>query len=184
SVEVRQDSTGAIGGQVGIYFQHSMHTDPQARRVHCFCGLAYGELNIAQRTPRYVALISERYCPLGPQNASRSMLFASTQIPSFNSPTDPGRWRKLTVDVSPGEVRAYWAAQKNGDTWATTNVGTLPREQIERTVASIKARPNYSPDPLLEVYPTFAPREALGLFVYRASASFRRAVLEPRGEAD
>src|SRR5262249_42290897 len=126
---------------------------------------------------------SERYCPLDPHNAYRTMVFASTEIP-WALPNESGRWRKLTVEVTPGEVRAFWAAQKNGDTWTTTKVGTLTHEQIERTVASIKARPNYSPDPLLEVYPTFAPREALGLFVYRASASFRRAVLEPLGEAD
>jgi hypothetical protein len=90
----------------------------------------------------------------------------------------PGHWRKLTVEITPEEVRAFWA-ERAGASWVDHPAGTLSRAQLRQGARSLATN---RLDSMPDVNPGFGPRDALGLYVYRGAASFRSVVVEPFGE--
>jgi hypothetical protein len=75
------------------------------------------------------------------------------------------RWRKIEVEISPAHVRLHWENQHV----------QIPRQEIvERTEDLVKL----VNDPV-EGGSWYNPRAGLGLYIYRAAASFRSVVVEP-----
>jgi hypothetical protein len=77
------------------------------------------------------------------------------------------------VEVTPESFRYYWEERYIDD---------LPRTRLVEFAHDLLV--NFKGDPAFPypLSPSFAPRDALGLFIKRGTASFRRVVIEPLGE--
>jgi serine/threonine-protein kinase len=84
---------------------------------------------------------------------------------------EPGPWRKLLVEVTGEAVRAKWGAAPDGPLQLVRE-RTVPNLNKELAVVQ-RGCPGLQGRPL-----RFAPRTALGLFVFNSTASFRRVILE------
>jgi uncharacterized protein (DUF427 family) len=95
------------------------------------------------------------------------------RVSSFQAefePAEPGKnlapWRKIAVKVTPKGVEAFWEDKA---------IGARSRSSLMK---GGKHLPVNFVDPG-DVNRKFSPRDALGLYVYRGVASFRRIVVEP-----
>jgi serine/threonine-protein kinase len=206
-VEVRHDSAEIWRGaevvfcQVGIYCLHSKHGNNESP-THCFCGLAFNdglhrpaglpakdvvELFTERRTEPTCQAYRHPYGKLG--FIRRGILEAEGHmhgklgfIRRGNLEVDPAdAWRQLTLEVTPEGVQAFWGSEKIQDDWAAKPVGVVTRFRIERDVQLMATGADLI-DPMPDIRPTFAPRNGVGLYVYRGGASFRRVVVEPLAE--
>ena len=169
---VRHDQSA--GGDAGLYFAHSLHPTEQGA-VHCCFIVSFNDLDdLARRHPELdlagnlakltLFLYRERGAAAGLEQ-STIPIGRRTFQPALARPGE-GPWRTLTVEATPESFRVFWGA----DVVADVPRATLP-SRAERLA-------RYCPDGHL-VRPAFAPEGALGLYVYRGSASFRDVVIEP-----
>ena len=74
-------------------------------------------------------------------------------------------WRELTVEVTPDQI----VVSLDG-----VVLPVLLRARMDMSIKQlVKEIPNLDP------IPAFAPREGLGIFVYRGSASFKSVTIQP-----
>jgi serine/threonine protein kinase len=177
-VEVRHDDCYANTGEVGIYFAHARKDTSEGRRIHYLHALAFNDrLDVAKRFPQ--ARLPGNPVQLFEQNREESEqgLVPIRQRPrkqklqewftpiACDGTQEP--WRKLAVKVAPGKVQVFW--QDRPMFWRDIGQGE-----------------NGKPIPLMQDFldrfqlgDIFEPLAGLGLYVYRGSASFRRAVVQP-----
>src|SRR5262249_5170950 len=88
-----------------------------------------------------------------------------------DSPTGPGPWQKLEIEVALNGIEGFWVP---GD-GERQSLGKLSSLQIEQHLEAIKAvNPPYATVPAI-----FRPRSSLGLLILKSKVSFRRVILEP-----
>jgi serine/threonine-protein kinase len=179
SVEIRHDLIGK-DGEVGVFCAQSKHPIAQGKVAYYFCALVFNDLDdLPTRYPKLrlegnpAELTVQRYLETVQRYLEPEQPGPRYKIAPFSRPfkaaapvEGPGDWREVTLKVSPQRIQAFWGDQ---------SIGALTRTRWEDQVA-IMAR--FPPDPI-DVHPDFDPRGALGLFVYRGSASFRNIVVQP-----
>jgi predicted Ser/Thr protein kinase len=158
-VEVRHEE--GLLGEVGLYFGDSPDATGQGEG-HRFYRLSLNDQGAWDvPNPRlpdhksHVALVVEDRRPGGTPSVSPALcggLF------------DPaGRWRLLTVEVRPGQVRCSW----DDTVFKPIDGDTLLAQRRQMPGAPAEAGSSWPPG------------GGLGLYVHEARASFRRALIEP-----
>jgi serine/threonine-protein kinase len=89
-----------------------------------------------------------------------------------------GSWRRLTLDVTQDNVRGTW-----GEKEAIGELSTALLEEKARMALATMQDLKAQGASLKGIDPQFSPRGALGIYVYKGSASFRRVVIEPNVES-
>jgi serine/threonine-protein kinase len=179
TLDVHHDG-GAKDGEVGIYFSYSKQFSAQGLPIHCFCGISFNDV-----TPVWENLPPMEENLPKPANQMRLQSFLliqkaaeeSTGLMRHRGPpglstnfkpaglTNPTPWRTLEVDLLPDQIRVAWDHLP---------LPPVPRARLQ---SSMKFAIGKSPlKPLQE--PQLLPKEALGLYVYGATAWFRRCSIE------
>jgi hypothetical protein len=171
--EVRHD-TGAGPGEVGIYFAYSSLVSAKGGE-HRFWQLTFNDQQglfppVNGREPEHeVILRCQRYRPWGKIPGCKIRIMPgpwksfSPAVP-LNGPAQT--WRKLAVEVTADKVRVFWEGKA---------IGEVSSEQLRKVSREVLT------DPLDPMKPPAgdAPGVALGLYVHRSTAAFRRVVIEP-----
>jgi hypothetical protein len=175
--EVRQEDTSGLG-MAGIYFMHRSYTTiADDIPGHCFWELAFNDLQAslfgAKRPiglhPIGLQCRLYRRWGVGPNqslNGKQSdhppLLFAPAVAPNGLGVT----WRKLSLEVTPIQVQAFWQGQLIHEvSWV--DLARIATEMVQDEPAPIR-------------FPAGAfPGTALGLYVSGTRASFRSVVIEP-----
>jgi hypothetical protein len=174
--EVRQNADkgdAGTGGLVGIYHAYSEEPSDLGFNVHCFVGLSFTDTRALPAGNR-VQMELYRYWITEPQPGPLHHFGCGVSAPfkSIAEKGDQEPWRKLRLEVTATETRAFWNDKL-----------------IRQKVSHEKLREHHSPalleqDPRFpKVQPGYNPRAGLGLFVLQGSASFRSVVIEPIPEA-
>jgi tRNA A-37 threonylcarbamoyl transferase component Bud32 len=174
--EVRHNCTAATFGTVGIYFGHSEHATLEGPE-HWFCTLEFDDLKDQAKTHpasggNALFLKVRGYREPTPTTGYGPSYGGAIH---FFQPATPAvgkePWHALAVKVTPKEVTIFWENRP-------IDKNPIGRDKLQKRAAfELKQRA-----PPAGIAPVFDPREALGLYVCQASASFRRVVVEPLDE--
>jgi serine/threonine-protein kinase len=174
SAEVRQESSIDRSGEMGIYFAYRYY-GTQEKHEHCFCMLAFNDNQKITKNGLLKTYVMPSIVFLRePGPSVRSMNDYGLRRQPYEvtaSVTSNGRgpWHKLAVEVTP-ETFTYFIDDQL--------ITSLPRSRVMSAFQALVSDPRVKTD----ANPEFSPRDALGLYVNRCSASFRRVVVEPPGE--
>jgi serine/threonine-protein kinase len=172
SAEIRHNWTEE-GGGVGVFCAQSKHAMAQGKTAYYFCALEFNDIvSTPRRFPNLglksnlVELTIQRY--LEPEFPRPRFKIAPCSLPfkAVAPVGGPGHWRKVTLKVTPQRIQAFWDGRLIGEVTPT---------KWQDAVQIMAIAP---PDPI-DIHPEFAPRGALGLFVYHGSASFQNIVVQP-----
>jgi tRNA A-37 threonylcarbamoyl transferase component Bud32 len=166
--EVRQDR-GETNGQVGLYFGHSAQPE-NGGTTHFFCGASFAEIAKVKGV-----FMGQLYRYWHPGQQFKNPAPSAVQLPggtrSFDPQPNPPRvFRKLRVTVTPDWIQLCWSDDPLRK-WSRQNVDYFAQEGFKG--------PGCWPRP--PRIPQFAPREGLGLYVFRAAASFKNVTIGPLG---
>jgi serine/threonine-protein kinase len=187
TAEVKQER-GQGSSPVGLFF--GLTDYPKGDVTHLFFQRAvFSEIPFPERTDKNtgakltapvknpVYLGSHLYTE-GPNKSLWDQIPFGEKSPRLFEPAgvSGGPWRKLAVEVSPMGVRGIWGGQEP--------LGEVTAEKIKEGAEweiglRQQIRPQRPDDG--RISPRFNPRGTLGLYVYMASASFRRVVIKPIG---
>jgi serine/threonine-protein kinase len=177
SAEVRHDQGPSIASEVGIFFTYTNQTTTEALE-HCYCIVAFNDgpddLNMGvpedsngfpKEPRRPVALKLQRHRE--PDMACGNLPLQLVHVPF--APLNSGKsrpWHRIALQFSPDKVRYFWDDTLQAEFSSGELLGageTLLGDNPTREALVSK----------------FAPRNGLGLYVYRSTASFRNVLLEP-----
>jgi serine/threonine-protein kinase len=181
--EVRHDFDPSFQGKVGIYFAHEKLLGPKGM-ADSFLEITFTDGDSSQfvvkddkgQKLRRTALSYRYYRNPGQDrgyNGTTLVTKPQESAVQFYPPADPKNeinpWRKLAVEVTPDEVRTYWDNQL---------FAVRSRVDLEKRANDYLHSDSESKDLVFR----FNPRSALGLYLDRGMASFRRVVIEPLRE--
>jgi serine/threonine-protein kinase len=161
-------------GLVGIYFSHGRQKTADGVH-HFFCELTFNdrESTVPKSKNSTASMKLRHYREPAPNDTG--LLGESHQfLPALlalnaRQRQDPEAqpWRKLTVEVSPRGVSG---------SFGKASLGQISRKELMERAAFLQDQA-----PAAQQVPVagLTPRGALGLFVYRGAAAFRRVVVEP-----
>jgi tRNA A-37 threonylcarbamoyl transferase component Bud32 len=184
---VRQQN-GAFQSKIGIYVVHHPHSHP-AGTVHQFTALTFYDIESdvdkwTQNKAKLPGFNQPR--PLGNPARLDPHLYAERAPEPWTPSMRVGRrawfqparmankeWRELAVEVTPAGVWGFWGGQPMGILTA--------EEMVDHTTEHLRTEQKLHPsEPFGRgVFPVYAPRGGLGLYVQQGAASFRRVVIEP-----
>jgi hypothetical protein len=180
--EVRHERVSEDGG-VGLAFLHSRHDTPPEKK-HCLCLFTFNDLEARFPDPGNGKMSSRielrvLYVPesrpdgaaaFGPDRGG--VCFQQHFVPAEVKKPREYPWRRLAVEVRPEGVDLFWKEE---------HLAHIPHETIlQRFRKATKG--GRMVDPLPDLHPAFSPRDAIGLFVTRGQASFKRVEVEPLPE--
>jgi serine/threonine-protein kinase len=186
NAEVRHEDSHEHG-EVGLYVAHRAYSGLPSH-IHQYIRLVFNDVRVPQvvqlpgRKP--LDFLGQPLCfhpvlyadggPKGPLGGSLSGWRRRCYTPA-----GPGRttWRRLAVEVTPEEVRAFWEDHRPA--------GGLPVQKVVKETEEVltKLGANDPGHPFVgRVRSDFVARGGLGLYVYRGSAAFRSVVIEPLQE--
>ena len=181
-VEVRHDARSGADGQAGLYCLYSKHAISGSTPAHCFCGLSFSGLGVAPqwlgKHDNTVSLFTQARWP----TRFRDLTAHEIDFPPAGTHFHPDGWKLLTVEVTPEMVHASAAGETVNDASVIREVGTLSRLALDKNARELTTGFEAVFDGMPDLQPAFTPRSAVGLYVYRGAASFRRAVIEPLAE--
>jgi serine/threonine-protein kinase len=174
SAHMRHDQIKQPGGHAGIYFAHSRHTTERGVE-HCFCYIGLNGITDLSKHPRnpggnMVDLFVRRNLEPFEGHQCHAGLPAFVPI-SWEA---AAAWITIVLDMSPDDIR--FTVVNESQPGAVGESQEVAREKVEYAKQMV-CSPNRSG--LLEVNPGLAPRDSLGIYVYRGSASFRNVVITP-----
>jgi serine/threonine protein kinase len=172
SAEVRHEGEPSKEGKLGIYFGHSELPDG-ATSAHFYCAVAFNDLieqgavNAApnQNAKNILRLEAHRQPHKGFHHTANVLGTNSLFTPAVAFGAERP-WRKLAVEVRPEIINIFW-----DDKW----IAKTTRSNLMMSARPLVARVDEPPT----MYPQFAPRDGLGLFVSQGIASFRNVTIEP-----
>jgi hypothetical protein len=184
SAEVRHDTTTPRGA-VGLAFAHSRHDSPRGKE-HCLCTLTFNDWEAPFPNPKNGVMSSrielmvlsvtesgpDKAAGFGPDKVATP--FQQHFVPAGVKPGERP-WRRLAVEVRPEGIDLFWEEDHLAHLSHEKIVGHFQDAKRE----FVDGRPV---DPLPDLHPAFSPRDALGLFVNRGQASFRRVEVQPLPE--
>ena len=147
-------------GMVGFYFGYRQFAMGN-KNNHGFYSLGYAEDNVRARMVR---LDLTRLV----ETPEESVDLATANVIKRDLPINPsglGTWREFVIEVSAERIRVHTGDLLIGD--AEKKTLGLARKNFMKGLAKV------------EPSPVFGPRQSLGLFVYRGSASFKSVKIMP-----
>ncbi|HZV04310.1 MAG TPA: protein kinase [Gemmataceae bacterium] len=179
---------GAFQSEIGIYFAHHPHVHP-AGIMQQFAALTFYDIesnvdNWAKNKARLPNFTQPR--PLGNPAMLDPHLYAERAPEPWTTSMHVGRrawfeptlagnkeWRELAVEVTPAGIWGFWGDKPMGIFTST--------QLVDRSIECLfKLQTTHPEDPFGRgVFPVYAPRGGLGLYVYNGAAAFRRVVIEP-----
>jgi hypothetical protein len=173
--------TSQLNGVVGIYWAHSQHVTAQGKIEHYFCTLSFNDVDDRKKlfpnlkaAANRVRFSLRRYVEGGlPEDGldfyeGEGLPFEPTRVLPGSRP-----WHVLTVEVRPQQVCTYWRTPAGEDKL----VSAPTRSRLLQKAEDLPLDP-------AAAAPELAPRGALGLYVYKGSASFRRVTVKPLVEGN
>jgi serine/threonine protein kinase len=169
SAELRHDycTNEEDPGSVGVYFLYSNRTIA-SRLDHCYCVLAFNDLVDLANQPALPGLEGNPIQLDLQIHQEPTMVCQNSRLctPVYFTPAlNRSRWRRVAVEVSPDKVRVSFDGKGSYE---------LPRTRLLE-----KAKFLEEPQAPVRINSKFDPRDALGLYVYMSSASFRGVMVEP-----
>jgi tRNA A-37 threonylcarbamoyl transferase component Bud32 len=187
--EVRHETSDDFG-EVGLYVAGTK-TPAGPGTIHSFLQFTYNDIKDDMDVYNRLPPQTKKHVP--PPTGNRVRLNQRLLVPGQMKPIwdvrlsglDPelfkpegfagGKWRKLALEVTPEQVRGYWAGDKA--------FGELSSDDIQKNLESKLSLPGLAKKrsgiSLRGVRRGFEPRGSLGLYVFRGSASFRNVIIEP-----
>jgi serine/threonine-protein kinase len=156
---VRQDDN-VEDGLVGFYFNHSQFLAGGGAE-NFYCVLGFAETQVEARKVR-TDLYHLRETHDDPGALHRVGAPLHGRLPVGDG---LGTWRELRVEITPKKLSAWLG---------NTSLGVMKRAELDSRIDILLRGP-----PKLNFAPTFAPRDGLGLYVSRGSASFKLVTIEP-----
>jgi serine/threonine-protein kinase len=185
SAEVKHEESDEHG-EVGIYLAHRAYSGTE-NGIHQYVQLTYNDIRLvggfklpngrevpAQPIP---VLFQSRLSAQGVPTELDGMSFSSWRE-RLSQPPGHGRttYRKLVVEVTPGEIRGFWDGKHVGNL-------SVPKVEAETQDYLTELRSKRPDHPFTrDVRSDFPAPGGLGLYVYRGSAAFRCVVVTPRSE--
>jgi serine/threonine-protein kinase len=187
SAEVRHEECSPGYGFVGLFVAGEQPGGPGSK-VHQFIHLCFNDIlpqtpppGIKLRAPRIIPVVTKMPVDLRPVALQLKLPLNDQQF--FPGSSDllcdtagfgHTTWRKLVVEVRPGEFRGTWEGQPVSPPLSTQRI----TDGVKKYLAF---RRKSNSDDLIanQVQSRFSTHGGLGLYVCRGSASFRFVVLEP-----
>jgi serine/threonine-protein kinase len=189
--EVRHNVSGDWGA-VGLYFAHAMFPSADGP-VHHYGALTFNDIRderafwenqfaeLKKKTgklppdlkapPGNQALLGSRLCPTSGEPPGERKL---SNLPWYFKPKGlDGQWRQLVVEVTPDGVKGSF----DGNSFGTLSASGWEKTAREAGGGNRRADPKALYLQGLEL--VYTPGGAMGLYVYRGSASFRHVVVGP-----
>jgi serine/threonine-protein kinase len=171
SAEVRHDTGAGPSGKVGIYFAGSKRSTAEGQIVDDFWGIDFNDI-VDMSRPRQLGDLEGRtgnpvLCFIERHLRSEQDV-VKHKIPKLERrfPRSLLAWRKVAVLVTPERIKAFWDHEFIGELSLIELMKSSERlDEAAPVQAGLK--------------PIFAPRGALGLYVFNAAASFRSVKVEP-----
>jgi serine/threonine-protein kinase len=174
--EIHHDGGSQVDGGVGLYFGYSEQPSLQGPLVHCFCAVSFNDIAPAPRRPAGLQgndlhpALHLVYYKSADQPVKVSQGLGIDALFQHAGVVRPEKWRNLIIDVEPDEIRIAWEGEALRPVKRTGLDGLdFFANHLVTNVSRVQPEPT----------PRFMPQEALGLFVYRASAWFRSCSVEP-----
>lgn len=175
-LELRQEDSFNLFGDVGLYFAHGQRETTQGP-LHLFARACYADLGPladgakGPRGERGGWLRLQMYSLLEvPEGPPRTFRYTGRGGKAFHVPPDPGQppgpWRTLTVDVKATEVRAALDAHTVRIDWTKESAYWLKGLKEENGDV-------HPPDIHLDL------AGGMGIYLYGCSVSLRRLSIEP-----
>jgi hypothetical protein len=173
SAEVQQLSAAGPSARVGIYFGHALYplaTGPE----HCCFALVFNDLQGAANDPQIpkkdfhlVQLQARRYREKGVVQTAWGVggVFSSKDLAPAGRPV----WRRLAVEVTPKQVRAFWEGNL---------IVQITRPKLAEHAHTLFAPPRQTRAAVAGL-PASPFGKGLGLTVMNGSASVRSVVIQP-----
>jgi hypothetical protein len=161
---------GGQDGLVGIYFGYSKQVTGQGRPVHCYCSITFNDIAVIAGQPLDQGNQMRLNAELLPQKQGAVTSVPRTRatgVSTFLRPEglrQPESWRTVDVYVEPEQIRVVWDH---------VPLPALPRAKLMNHAKFLLMNPAVRP----EEEPQFLPQEALGLYVFGASAWFRSCTI-------
>ncbi len=179
------------GGRVGIYVARTEHPVPDHPPIHTFCHLSYNDVRKPLDKPIQLSVdrngqqkregidpddvpelsfihLSDPDVP--PDVSSNSGWSAGPAHPPLGE--ESGTWRKLELVVQPDRVTASWDGQPPR-TITSEEITT----RIQGVFEPVRKHQLFANFPAIQAFqPRYIPRGGCGLFVARATASFKNVV--------
>jgi serine/threonine-protein kinase len=159
------------GARVGLYFGYERRPSPTGTE-HCWATFSFNEFppDGAPRPETRATVYGERCRPPTLYDAPAAPTL-SVSFPAHVPLAPPMPWRDVKLRLTPDDVQVWCDGRTDGPRPMTTL-----REDFNDLNAFLKHKGES------EIHPDLGPRHGVGLFVFRASASFRRVVAEPLRE--
>ena len=166
---LHKELSGTIDTRVGIYFAHSKRDTTQGG-AHCCFIQAFTDLRRTGTNGNHLFLQANYIPPNdGPiQSVNIRTRFGSKSFtfPPARPISGLGQWRNLGIEVRPHAIKVYW----DGDfveEYSSVDLQRGARGAMERSL-----------DPVVDLR-GFSSRGALGLYLWKAEASFRFVEVTP-----
>jgi hypothetical protein len=162
---------GSKDGEVGIYFGYSKKETAQGLPMHCLCAISFNDItHIAGRPLEQGNDMRLNPQLLFPKTAGGVAAVRRTGPPGVSASFKPcgidaACWRTLEVDIVPEQVRVVWDEKP---------LRPMARAQLVKSVRFLLTNSPVQPTE----QPQFLPDEALGLYVFGATAWFRSCTIE------
>jgi hypothetical protein len=173
-VEMRQEASYNVFGEVGVYVGHTLHTTAEGPQHFFakagFSDLGQGALSFQDEEGRRGSAFRLSLWLSGSSTRAPGRKDSISVPGVFYVPKDPmkgpGPWRTLAVEVSPGMIRAGWEGR---------TVSLAPAEKLAAWLPLVRRD---FPD-LAGVEVQVPGRGAIGIYLYGSSVSVRRFTVEP-----
>jgi serine/threonine-protein kinase len=188
--QVRHESS-AGGGEVGLYLAATAHTSPGGT-IHRAIVVSFNDVhNQTQRNKhlKFLKLPEGNTVTAGLQHRgdlldgtavrNNVLLCMSKPFQPSGSDARPGEWRSLQVIVSPQQIRFLWDQD--------LSVGTLSLAELDKRlrIGLLGLKRAFAQQPPVQGLPAGLDlRGAVGLYLYRGSASFCQVRIEPLAPED
>jgi hypothetical protein len=171
--KVRHDASQGLPGEAGIYFAYCSALTPRGLE-HFYCKLAFNDRFSAPKDGLKFDPAQEKGNPLTltvqlhhePKLVCVTQSVETSFVVPVRGPDQSRPWHRLAVEVTPEQIRIFWEGER---------INVVPRNKLEKCVRDVLR----DAKAVTAFQPVFVPRGALGLYVYRSSASFQDVVIEP-----
>lgn len=182
SADLRHLDSGPAANDpaIGLYFGYVPHPEPDGAFSHAFYAVAFREVWEDSEVPEGNAMIRFREVTLaGPAGGLPNPRSATLAWQRFGvSPTHPGPWRTVEIEVTPGTIRVRWKLTPGGEFKEAADL-VITRQPARKTFVDRLATKHDRLPKVRDLLPDWSPRAPLGIWTAQAGLTVRNVRLEP-----